>query len=306
MQFTKDHGIARRAGLKPGDQILSCNGVEFQDIFFNDAVTVMKASSHLELIVRTAVGLELFPGESSGYNSSASSVTGGDQSPCWNEPGGAARRYDMESRMNVSKLKSPFKPKSSSGHRDRLMAVNSPKVPHLATFQNSPAQPLLSQMKGPRPHETIARATAVQDPSPNQNTTIIKLSQEGTIINNTLIPNVSNFANHPSPLHKLTAMGHGRSATMVRVQSLGDGIDSCGMEQRPVNNEQRTVIVEVHRGNSNHSSNKSIPPPPPPIAKGSNMGNLRDINSAAPVIPSIADEIKRRAEVSEGEEAVYF
>lgn len=44
----------------------------------------MKASHCLELMVRTAAGIDLFPGESSGYNSSASSVTG-DQSPCWGD-----------------------------------------------------------------------------------------------------------------------------------------------------------------------------------------------------------------------------
>lgn len=45
----------------------------------------MKATHNLELIIRTGAGLDLFPGESSGYNSSASSVTGGDQSPCWGD-----------------------------------------------------------------------------------------------------------------------------------------------------------------------------------------------------------------------------
>lgn len=44
----------------------------------------MKSSRQLELIVRKSAGSELFPGESSGYNSSASSVTG-DQSPSWSE-----------------------------------------------------------------------------------------------------------------------------------------------------------------------------------------------------------------------------
>lgn len=44
----------------------------------------MKSSNMLDLIVRTAAGIDLFPGESSGYNSSASSVTG-DQSPCWGD-----------------------------------------------------------------------------------------------------------------------------------------------------------------------------------------------------------------------------
>lgn len=93
MQFTKDASVARDAGLRPGDQLLSCNGIDFADVLFSEAVSVMKASQHLEMIVRTAAGAELFPGESSGYNSSASSVTGGDQSPCWGDQ--ASKRLSM-------------------------------------------------------------------------------------------------------------------------------------------------------------------------------------------------------------------
>lgn len=248
--------------------------MEFHEIFFNDAVAVMKSTSHLELIVRTAVGLELFPGESSGYNSSASSVTGGDQSPCWNESG--TRRYDVEGRMNPSKMKSPFKPKSSAGHRDRLMAVNVPKVPQLISFQSTTSA---TQKQLPLPkHQTYPVATA----DSTQNTTIIKLSQEGTIINNTLIPNV------PSHGALNSAGTIARSTTMVRVQSLGNGIECCGrVEQQQQESEQRTVVVEVHRGASGNI------PPPPPLAKLNGMSG-----PALPVFPSIADEIKRKAEVS--------
>lgn len=82
VQFTKDRSVAREAGLRPGDQILSVNSIDFSDVLFSEAVAVMKSSSKLDMVVRTAAGCDLFPGESSGYNSSASSVTG-DQSPCW-------------------------------------------------------------------------------------------------------------------------------------------------------------------------------------------------------------------------------
>ncbi|CAH1187892.1 unnamed protein product [Phyllotreta striolata] len=84
VQFTKEGGIAREAGLRPGDQILQCNNVDFSDIPFNEAVNIMKNSRQLELIVRKAAASELFPGESSGYNSSASSVTE-DQSSSWGD-----------------------------------------------------------------------------------------------------------------------------------------------------------------------------------------------------------------------------
>ncbi|XP_017772701.1 PREDICTED: harmonin isoform X2 [Nicrophorus vespilloides] len=84
IQFTREGGVSREAGLRPGDQILFCNNVDFTDISFSEAIHIMKASHKLDLIVRKSAGSELFPGESSGYNSSASSVTG-DQSPSWSE-----------------------------------------------------------------------------------------------------------------------------------------------------------------------------------------------------------------------------
>lgn len=37
VQFTKEGGIARDAGLRPGDQILYCNNIDFTDISFNEA-----------------------------------------------------------------------------------------------------------------------------------------------------------------------------------------------------------------------------------------------------------------------------
>lgn len=58
--------------------------IYFNPHILSQAVAAMKQSHNLELIVRTGAGLNLFPGESSGYNSSASSITG-DQSPCWND-----------------------------------------------------------------------------------------------------------------------------------------------------------------------------------------------------------------------------
>ncbi|KAL3266404.1 hypothetical protein HHI36_010580 [Cryptolaemus montrouzieri] len=96
VQFTKDGGIAREAGLRPGDQILSCNNVDFSDIPFNEAVNIMKMSRQLDLLVRKSAGSELFPGESSGYNSSASSVTG-DQSPSWSD----SKRLSIVKEENV-------------------------------------------------------------------------------------------------------------------------------------------------------------------------------------------------------------
>ena len=76
IQSTKPGGLARDAGLRPGDQILDCNGVSFQFVDFNEAVRTLKSSRNLDLLIRKGAGIDLFPGESSGYESSSSSSNG--------------------------------------------------------------------------------------------------------------------------------------------------------------------------------------------------------------------------------------
>ena len=44
VQFTKENGLAREAGLQPGDQILQCNGVSFLNIPFSDVSKMMCVS----------------------------------------------------------------------------------------------------------------------------------------------------------------------------------------------------------------------------------------------------------------------
>jgi len=79
IQSTKVGRLAREVGLRPGDQIISCNRVDFSTIPFGDAVYHLKASKELNLVIRKRAGLDLFPSESSGYDSSASSA-GSDSS----------------------------------------------------------------------------------------------------------------------------------------------------------------------------------------------------------------------------------
>ncbi|GLH04704.1 uncharacterized protein GBIM_10355 [Gryllus bimaculatus] len=81
IQFTKEGGLARSTGLRAGDQLLQCNGVPFtDDLPFSEAVALLKSARQLVLLVRPGAGADLFPSESSGYNSSASSIAG-DVSP---------------------------------------------------------------------------------------------------------------------------------------------------------------------------------------------------------------------------------
>ncbi|XP_059478586.1 harmonin isoform X2 [Neocloeon triangulifer] len=76
IQSTRENSLAQEAGFLPGDQIIECNGSNFEDIEFKEAVKILKDSKHLDLVIRRGVvGMEFF-GESSGYNSSSSSVNG--------------------------------------------------------------------------------------------------------------------------------------------------------------------------------------------------------------------------------------
>ncbi|XP_045605046.1 whirlin isoform X3 [Procambarus clarkii] len=80
VQSVRVGGVAKNAGLRPGDQIIACNDISFTHLEFAEAVYVLKSSPRLALDVLRGAGLDLVAGESSGYNSSASSVAG-DQTP---------------------------------------------------------------------------------------------------------------------------------------------------------------------------------------------------------------------------------
>lgn len=250
IQFTKENGIARESGLRPGDQILSCNGVDFFDIPFSEAVSIMKNSSNLELFVRTSVGLDLFPGESSGYNSSASSITG-DQSPCWGE---AAKRLSIvreESTSSSDRMNGTYRFRDR--RKEKPLPVDVPKIP-------------LNGLKAP------------SNSSSHQNTTIIKLSEDGpTMINNTMLPDVKNLNNTVYEEIGNQKLHAGNAQEKIA--------NICFVSKQ---NETKIVTVEVHR------SSKPVAPPPqfanePKEAESSGQSSLSS---------AINDELRRRAEVS--------
>jgi harmonin len=243
VQFTKENGIARESGLRPGDQILSCNGVDFSEIAFSEAVSIMKNSSVLELFVRTCVGLDLFPGESSGYNSSASSITG-DQSPCWGE---AAKRLSIvreestssSDRMNHNTFR--FRDR----RKDKPLPVEVPKIP-----------------------------------KSHQNTTIIKLTEDGpTMINNTMIPSVKN-GNAYEEIGSQKVNGQEKIANICFVSK---------------QNETKVVSVEVHRS----SAPKIAPPPQFANSAETETKEVEEQSSSesSSLGNAIAEELRRRAEV---------
>lgn len=229
---------------------MSCNGIDFSDIPFSEAVSIMKNSTVLELFVRTSVGLDLFPGESSGYNSSASSITG-DQSPCWGE---AAKRLSIvreESTSSNDRMNGTFRFRDR--RKDKPLPVDVPKIP-----------------------SSFVKASNTKN---HQNTTIIKLSEDGpTMINNTLIPDVKNINNTV-----YEEIGN------QKVTAENDKIANiCFVSKQ---NETKIVTVEVHRSSSNKIA------PPPQFANQTEVDEPSSSSGQSSLSSAISEELKRRAEV---------
>lgn len=282
----------------------------------------MKSSHTLELHVRTAAGLDLFPGESSGYNSSASSVTG-DQSPRWTDPSSKRLTMVREENTNLGTIRGKNKEhRDLDKRKERLYAVQPPRVPshYNKTSSSSSMAPV--------------DATAMQDG--NSNTTIIKLSESGTVINNTSVVPRSSAASDNN--------GAKQSTTTVRVD--GDNLQiqnthstnysqnniELNMPKMTPNNsnppkgadtangsgkgtkladicfvsrqsETKTVIVEVHRSAAAEEAAACVPPPPPPMFIDSDRGpssmgseSLSGSVYGASLSSAISDELKKRAE----------
>lgn len=150
------------------------------------------------------------------------------------------------------------------------------------------------------------------------NTTIIKLSENGTEINSTLIPTVRDH--HQTDFKSSTTHLNDNTKNTVKVKVNSEST-ACNNQEIASNDGKladicfvsrkcstKTVIVEVHRGTSDQSDGKvrcKIPPPPPirfshqekrcksnevsvPVSSNSEPTSL---NSA------ISEELKRRLEV---------
>ncbi|KAL1459352.1 hypothetical protein WDU94_011343, partial [Cyamophila willieti] len=138
VQFTKDACIAKESGLKRGDQILACNGVKFTpEVTFEHAVSVMKSSGVLELLIHRGVGMDLFPGGSSGYNSSTSSLNGDNQ----DEP-----TLVQFKRLSVVKEESVGNGRSSS-MEDVIQARAEPRTLHNGPTTNSLSNAISEEIK---------------------------------------------------------------------------------------------------------------------------------------------------------------
>ncbi|KAM7349072.1 uncharacterized protein ACRADG_008147 [Cochliomyia hominivorax] len=241
VQFTKEKSVAREAGLRPGDQILTVNSIDFSDVLFSEAVAVMKSSNKLDMTVHTGAGCDLFPGESSGYNSSASSVTG-DQSPCWADVKSKrltavreesstqqATNWNQPLYVNERRCRSKSISERNSGSSSSSAATNLPIRPNALTTNTT-------------------GATAQTTVNKEINKTIIKLSENGaTSINNTFVaPNTSSattgtIRKSPAQPHKDNHINHKEE-------------EISGMEGTLTKFNQTTK-----------TSSPSVLPPPPPM-----------------------------------------
>lgn len=228
VQFTKEKSVAREAGLRQGDQILSVNSIDFSDVLFSEAVAVMKSASKLEMVVRKAAGCDLFPGESSGYNSSASSVTG-DQSPCWADA--------KSKRLTAVREETTTAPiwNESSG----------------TAAAYAEQQRRADQQDGSNKHNKDVPEKKPVGSQQQVNKTIIKLSEQGTSINNTFVSGTQPVANGS---RIASEYGIPRSVGTVGSQEAlplpppmatmnASGSSYVTREEQ----ETRTVTVEVHR-----------------------------------------------------------
>lgn len=249
--------------MQPGDQIVSCNGIDFSNILFSEAVSIMKATSVLELYIRPGAGLDLFPSESSGYNSSASSVTG-DQSPCWGEQAKRLSIVREESTNSTDRINggNGAYSKMRSNRKDKPLHVEVPKVPANYSKNNN------------------------YEKSTTPNTTIINLSENGTLINNTIVPGLQSNG------YAATKDDGGSEVEMPKLDPSKKIADICFVSRQ---NETKIVTVEVHQSSNNVAKIGNILPPPPAI-------NLKDepefvTSNSSSLSSAISDELKRRAEV---------
>uniref|UniRef100_A0A2H1VRL3 SFRICE_029376 n=1 Tax=Spodoptera frugiperda TaxID=7108 RepID=A0A2H1VRL3_SPOFR len=274
VQFVREGGIAREAGLRPGDQILSCNALDFSNVSFNEAISAMKATGRLELVIREGAGTDLVSPESSGYNSSASSAAG-ERSPApivphvpLAPPAALRRRLasvaeeaaDRADRLTMNRLKRrtwdslDFEWKNGDIHNfdadapsDIEPDYDSPSIPNNPhTYENK------SNQRSKNKKEYIT--------SPS-NRTIINLTEDGTMIQ-------CSYDNQTPRKNAFTANHTNRD------------------------NDKKTIVVEVHH-TSTTTCGKNACNYPPPLKNDCNLDSV-SLSSSATLSSAIAEEIQRR------------
>ncbi|XP_059059966.1 uncharacterized protein LOC131853160 [Achroia grisella] len=269
VQFVREGGIAREAGLRPGDQILSCNGQDFANVSFNEAISAMKATGRLELVIREGAGADLVSPESSGYNSSASSAAG-ERSPAppapitpLAPPAALRRRLasvaeeaaDRADRLTMNRMKRrtwdslDFDWKNGNIHNFDIPSDIEPDY-------DSPSIP-----NNPHTYENKSMRCKNNDfiTSPS-NRTIINLTEDGATIQcsyDNQSPRKSKYSG--SHLNK--------------------------------DNEKKTIVVEVHHTSTAACGKSHCNYPPPPK---NDMSDSSSVSSSTTLSSAIAEEIQKR------------
>ncbi|KAM3967991.1 uncharacterized protein ACR2FA_004381 isoform 2-T2 [Aphomia sociella] len=270
VQFVREGGIAREAGLRPGDQILSCNGQDFANVSFNEAISAMKATGRLELVIREGAGADLVSPESSGYNSSASSAAG-ERSPALPAPiiplapPAALRRRlasvaeeaaDRADRLTMSRFKRrtwdslDFDWKNGNIHNfdapsDIEPDYDSPSIPNNPhTYENKNIR--------------CKSKDFITSPS---NRTIINLTEDGATIQ-------CSYDNQ-SPRKSTFSGNHSNRE-----------------------NEKKTIVVEVHHTSTAACVKSHCNYPPPP--KKEFVSDTTSVSSSSTLSSAIAEEIQKR------------
>ncbi|TMW45248.1 hypothetical protein DOY81_009672 [Sarcophaga bullata] len=238
VQFTKEKSVAREAGLRPGDQILTVNSIDFSDVLFSEAVAVMKSSNKLDMTVHTGAGCDLFPGESSGYNSSASSVTG-DQSPCWADVKSKRLTAVREESSSTSNWNQPLYANERKGRSksisERPTTTNSTSS---IAATNLPIRQTVISTSTTTPTNGTANANK------EINKTIIKLSENGaTSINNTFI---------------------GEQSQTNNTGTIRKSLSTAATKENRERDSSANLEGTLTKFNQNKSNN--VLPPPPPMA----------------------------------------
>ncbi|XP_050342088.1 uncharacterized protein LOC126768180 [Nymphalis io] len=276
VQFVREGGIAREAGLRPGDQILSCNGHDFANISFNEAISAMKASGRLELVIREGTGAELVSPESSGYNSSASSAAG-ERSPApaapvipLAPPAALRRRLasvaeeaaDRADRLTMNRIKRrtwdslDFDWKNKDIHNFDAPSDIEPDY----DCPSIPNNPHTYESKSHIKSKTITEYEPTKVTSP-LNRTIINLTEDGATIQ-------CSYDNNTT-----------RKNMFPTTQTIRD-------------KDKKTIVVEVHHMNTTTCA-KTHCNFPPPFVKEIDADST-SISSSATLSSAIAEEIQRR------------
>ncbi|XP_045526070.1 uncharacterized protein LOC123715200 isoform X2 [Pieris brassicae] len=267
VQFVRDGGIAKEAGLRPGDQVLSCNGLDFSNISFNEAVSAMKVSGRLELVVREGVGRELVSPESSGYNSSASSAAG-ERSPASAPPvvplaapavlrrrlasvaEEAAERADRIKRRTWDSLEFDWK-------NDDIHNFDAPS--DIEPDYDCPSIPN-------NPHTYENKTNKINKIKTDYEPT------KGTQLNRTII--------------NLTENG---GTTVLHCSY--DNSSNKAAYQPNRDNDKKTIVVEVHNVQAPSAKSHCNHPVPPKIDM---ISDTTSISSSATLSSAIVEEIQRR------------